>query len=165
MARAQRRERLAQSSRGQQSVGGIAVAYQHDVEVAAQLAMLEAVVEQVQLRAELLFRPLTGGIAVFGDNHRHLQLARNQHRFVAKVARRAGGVNLSHALGSPSIAAREHVEGNAALLEQATQQNEKRRFSGAADGEVAHAYHRAVQPSGWDCAVIIKAVTQSTAVP
>ncbi len=49
----------------------VALGDQNYVEVASQVAMLEAVIEQVHLRAELVFGKLPGGVTIFADNNRH----------------------------------------------------------------------------------------------
>ena len=66
----QRRQRLAQSSRRQQRIVQIALRDQHDVEVPRQPPMLEAVVEQVRLQAEFLFRESPSGISIFAHDDR-----------------------------------------------------------------------------------------------
>ena len=141
----QRRKRLAQPADGQQRILRVAGRDQHDVEVARQSPMLEAIVQQVQLRTESLLGQSPGGVAVFADDDRHSQLARDQQRLVAKFARRAARIDQRHARGLAPVAAREHIERNAALLQQLAQQNEERRLARAADREIADAHHRALQ--------------------
>ncbi len=72
-------ERLAQSSHAAAAtvacIGGVD---HHDVEVACQSAMLKAIVQQVQPRAEILFREPAGGITVFPDHYRYFEAARDQ---------------------------------------------------------------------------------------
>ena len=72
--------------------------------------MLEAIVEQVQLRSELLFRKNAGGVAVFADDDRDFQAPRQKQWFIAEIARGAGGIDQGHASGLAPVAAGEDVE-------------------------------------------------------
>ena len=47
--------------------------------------MLEAIVEQVELRPELLLGEDAGGVAGFSDNDRDIQAPSHQQRFVAEI--------------------------------------------------------------------------------
>ena len=105
--------------------------------------MLEAVVEQVELRSELLLGEDAGGVAGFSDNDRDVQTPRHQQRFVAEIARRAGGIHQGHASGLASVTAREDIEFQSARFQQLAQQQHKRRFARSADGEISDAHHRA----------------------
>ena len=49
--------------------------------------MLEAIIEQVELRSELLFRKEAGSVAGFADDDRDLQTPRQQERFIAEIGR------------------------------------------------------------------------------
>ena len=84
---AERGQRLAQSSGGKQAVASIFGSDQHDIEIAGEGAMLEAIVEQVELRSELLLGKDAGGVAVFADDDRDIQTPRHQQRFIAEIAR------------------------------------------------------------------------------
>ena len=83
----QRMQRLPQSPRGKQLVFCILRRHENNVEVARQCPVLKAVVEQVQLRTKLRFGEAASLVAIFADDHRNLQLARNQQRFVAELLR------------------------------------------------------------------------------
>src|SRR5208282_772279 len=87
----QRRQRFAQTARGQKVVVEIALAHQYDVEVASQRPMLKTVVENVQLRLEFPLGDPTRLIAISADNHRDAQPPRDQQWFVAEV----GGVTIA----------------------------------------------------------------------
>ena len=126
----------------------IALRDQHDVEVPRQPAVLESVVEQVSLRPELLFGKQAGGIAIFADNDGHTQLARDQQRLIAEFLRRTCRIDQRTPFVCAAIAAREHVEGDAALLQQFAQHDEKRRLAGASGRDAANADHGPLQPVG-----------------
>ena len=49
--------------------------------------MLKAVIQQVQLAGEFLLGQKAGLIPVSANDHRRLQLARDQQRFVAELRR------------------------------------------------------------------------------
>ena len=80
-------QRLAQSSGREQAVANIFGSDQHDIEIAGKRAMLEAIVEQVDLRSKLLFGKDAGSMAVFADDDRHIQTPRQQQRFIAEITR------------------------------------------------------------------------------
>ena len=74
--------------------------------------MLEAIVEQVELRSELLFGKNPGGVAGFSDDDRNLQAPRHKQWFIAEIAWRTGGIDQGHASGLAPVAAREDIEFN-----------------------------------------------------
>ena len=125
----ERGERLAQAAGRQQAVVRVFGGDQHDIEIARQGAVLEAVVEQVQARGKALFRQPSGGEALLAHDHRHLQLARDQQGLVAKIAGSSAGIDHGDPAGAAAVAAREHVEGDATLLQQFAQQHHERRLS------------------------------------
>ena len=110
--------------------------------------MLEAIVEQVQLRSELLFRKNAGGVAVFADDDRDFQAPRQKQWLIAEIARGAGGIDQGHASGLAPVAAGEDIEFDASFFQQLAQKQHKRRFARSADGQVSHAHHRAARASG-----------------
>src|SRR4051794_38055617 len=112
---------------------------EHDVEIAGERTVLERVIEQEQLRSELLFGGKTGRITIFANNDRDAELARKQQRLITKFVRRSGWINHTNAARIASVAAREHAIANAALREQLAEQNDERRLAGAAHGNVADA--------------------------
>src|ERR1035437_9585673 len=74
----QRRERLAHPADGQQRISRVTGREQHDVKVARQSAMLEAIVEQVQQWTKSLLTQLPGSVAVLADDDGCSQLSRDQ---------------------------------------------------------------------------------------
>ena len=96
----QRTQRLPQASSRKQAVLRILRRDQHNVEVAGQRAVLKAVVEQMKLRSEFRFGEASCLVAIFADNHRHLQLARNQQRLIAKLLRQSCGIDQTHTLAT-----------------------------------------------------------------
>ena len=100
-------------------------------------------------------------MAVFADDDRDLQAPRHQQRFIAEIARGAGGIDQGHASGLAPVAAREDIEFDASLFQQLAQKQHKRRFARSADGQVSHAHHRAAEPLGASDAAVIKRVTRA----
>ena len=125
--------------------------------------MLEAIIEQVELRSELLFRKDAGGVAVFSDDDRDLQAPSQKQWFIAEIARGTGGIDQGHASGLAPIAAREDVELDLSLFQQLAQKQHKRRFARSADGQVSHAHYRAAEPLGANDAAVIKRVSRANA--
>ena len=124
----QRMQRLAQAPSRKQFVGCVLWRYQNNVEVAGQRTVLKAVVQQMKLRSEFLFSKLSCFIAIFTHNHRHLELARNQKWFVAELLRQSCGIDQPHTLGTSPVPSRQHVELDAARLEQLTEQHHEWRL-------------------------------------
>ena len=77
------------------------------MEAARQCAMLEAVIQEMQLWSESGFRRRCGGVAVFSNDHRNLQLARDEQRFVAELLWKPSGVDKKNALAP--LGRRPHV--------------------------------------------------------
>lgn len=123
--------------------------------------MLEAIVEQVELRSELLFGKNPGGVAAFSDDDRDLQAPRQKQWFIAEIACRTGGIDQGHASGVAPVAAREDIELNLSLFQQLAQKQHKRRFARSADGQVSHAHHRAGEPPGAKDSAVIKHVSRA----
>ena len=90
--------------------------------------MLESVVKQMQLRTEVLLRIYPGGITVLANYDRHPQLARDQKRLVAELARCARRIDQCNAFRLAAVSAREHVEQDAALFEQPAEKKKKASF-------------------------------------
>jgi hypothetical protein len=132
-----------------------------DVKVACKAAMLESVVEQVELRAEAGFGETSGGVAIFSDDHRDLELAGDQEWLVAELLRESGGINQQHAAGVPTVAARENVKLDAASLEQLAEQQNEGSFSRTSGGEIANADDRPFEAPGAEDAAAIKRVARA----
>jgi len=101
--------------------------------------MLEAVVEDVQLRFEFLLGDLTGLIATFANDHGNVQAARDQQGFVAEVGGAAIGVDEQNAASFAAVSAGEDVEGNAARFQQHSEGNDEWGFARAADRQISDA--------------------------
>ena len=86
---AQRPSRLPQSSEWQQGAGKIGVRKHHDIEIAMQTTMLEAVVQKMQLAWQFFFCQQSCLVTVCAHNNRHAQFARDQQRLIAKLFRSA----------------------------------------------------------------------------
>src|ERR1700686_1033758 len=103
-------QRLAQASRGEQPVVRILRRDQNNIEVSCQGPMLKAVVVQMKLCSEFRFGEASSLIAILPDDDRHLQLASNQKRFVAKLLRQARGIDQPDAPRPGSVPARQDIE-------------------------------------------------------
>jgi len=115
----------------------------------------------MELRAEFRFGPASCLVPILPDDYRHLQLARNQKRFVAELLRQAGGIDQPHAPGSASVTARQHVEFDSARLEQVAQEKHEWSLARPARGKIAHADDRSLQPSRPENSPVIKRVACS----
>ena len=123
--------------------------------------MLEAIVEQVELRSKLLFRKNAGGVAVFSDDDWDPQAPRQKQWFIAEIARSTGGIDQGHASGLAPVAAREDIELDLSLFQQLAEKQYKRRFTRSANGQVSHAHHRGVEPLGANDSAVIKRVSRA----
>ncbi len=155
----ERAERFAQPACWHQPVAKVVRCEQHDVEVAGQAPVLEAVIQQVKLRTELPFRESSSFVAFLADDDRYAELAGDQQRLVAVLLRASLRIDQDDAFGLSPIAAREHVEGDPALMQQLAQQDEKGGLARASDRDVADAHHRALQPMNEQAALIVEPVT------
>src|SRR5215472_15299237 len=104
----------------------------YDIEVARQPTLLKSIVQEVRLRAESLLGKLSSRKTVLPYNDRHAELTRDEQRLVAELFCRTVWMDQTHTLGFPPVAARQHVEGDPALLEQFTQHDEERCFTSTA---------------------------------
>src|SRR5207248_859017 len=76
-------------------------------------------------------------------------------------ARQSAGIYHRHSAGLAAIAARKHVEADAAGLEQFAEQDDEGRFPGTADRQVADADHRPFQPPGRESASVVQRIAQA----
>src|SRR6185312_4356831 len=126
----------------------------HDIKVAGERAMLKAVVEDVDRTGPLARRTTEGGcpqvfilgkfaglIAVFADDDWTSEASCDQEWLVAEVPRCSIGIHEHGATGFTTVSAREHVESDAALLEQFAQHYYERGLAGSADRDVSDADH------------------------
>ena len=60
--------------------------------------MLKAVIENMKLRSEFRFSKASRCVAILADDDRHLQFARDQQRFIAKLLRQARGIDQSNSV-------------------------------------------------------------------
>ena len=127
--------------------------------------MLEAVVEQMELRPELLLGEYAGSVAGFSDDDRNTQTPRHQQGFVAEIMRRTCGIDQSHALSLASVTAREDIELHSSRFQQLSQQQHKRRLARSTDGEISDAHHRPAEPLGASQAAVIERVPRANPEP
>jgi len=81
----------------------------------------------------------------FADDYRYAEVAGDEQRLIAKLARVASRIDDAHTGGRAAVAAREHVKGDAALLEQRAQRDDEWSLPRAADREIPYAHDRALQ--------------------
>jgi len=101
--------------------------------------MLEAIIEQMELRTEFLFGAKPCLVSVFPHDDGNVQLACNQQRLITKVARRASWIDNPDAFILPPVATGQHVKTNASVPQKLAQQNDEWSLAGASDGNVADA--------------------------
>src|SRR5437868_4262648 len=99
-----------------------------------QRAVLEAVIEQMKARTKELLRINAGMVAIFADNNRNTEGARDQQRLVSELFHRTARLDQQNSFAGASVTAREHVKLHPARLQQLTQRNYKGRLAGAASG-------------------------------
>src|SRR5438309_9757428 len=107
--------------------------------------MLKAVIQQVKLAGECSFGEQAGLVSVSAYDHRRLQLARNQKRFIAKLRLRAVRIDNCDSGRSATVTARENIEGDSALGQQLAQRDHEWRLTAAADRNIPDAHHRTCQ--------------------
>ena len=98
-------------------------------------AMLETVVEQMQLRSEASLRKLASQIPVFSHDHWDLQLARDQKWLIAKLLGKAGGIDQKNTAALSPVTTREHIEFHSSGFQKFSEEkNERILPEPAADG-------------------------------
>src|SRR5580765_474242 len=125
--------------------------------------MLETVVQQMQLRLELLLGGSASLVTIFADDHRHGELPRDQQRLVAELGGASLGINHQHTASHPAITSREDVEINLAFLQQHTERNHKWRLACSARRQVADADDRLLQLHRGEKAAVKQLIPQSDA--
>src|ERR1019366_8032946 len=99
-------------------------------------------------------------ITAFTDDHRNAQPPRDQQRLIAEVGRVAIGLNHQDAASLAAVSAREHVEPNAARLQQFTEHNHKRGLARTTHRQIPDADHGLLQPPRRQHAAIEQRVSQ-----
>ena len=139
-------KRLAQTSRWEQMVGSVLRRDQHDIEVTGQCAMLETVVEQVQLRSEASLRKLASQKPIFSHDHRNLELARDQKWLIAKLLRKSGRIDQKNTAALSPVTTREHIKFHSPGFQKFSQEKNERSLSGTSGRQISDADHRSPQP-------------------
>src|SRR5258708_25171954 len=134
----QRGERFTKASQRKQRSAQVFGLEQHDIKIGVELAVLNAVIGKVQLARKFFFRQPPRFIAVSTDNDRDLKFARDQKRLIAKALRLAIGINHEDLSGTAPVSAGQNIEENAALFQQTTQRDHKRRLTAAAHGNISY---------------------------
>ena len=81
-----------------------------------QAAVLKAVIQKMKAGGKFFFRQKPGAVTVRANDHRHVQLARDQQRFVAEALRRTQRIDHGDLGRAAAVAAGKHVKLKAALL-------------------------------------------------
>ena len=145
------RHRFPQVARGKQAILQIGSAHKENVHIAMELAVLEAVVEEMDtsaLRVHLRFRQNAGIVPLGSNPDRHARRARNQQRFVAVLPGRTGRIHPRSRTAAAPVAAGENVNGHSSRGERQGQRNGQRRLSCAAGGKIADERLRAGASGG-----------------
>src|SRR5580700_9131270 len=120
--------------------------HQDDVEAAGQLAMLKAIIQQMDSwRLEFAFRQLAGLIAIRADIDRNAGGLSDQQGFIPKAFGAAGAVYALYCVRRTPVPARQHIGMQSFALQQFRQANRQWRFACAPHGEVANADHGPAQ--------------------
>ena len=101
--------------------------------------MLEAIVEKMELGAELPFCELSCCRTAFSNDDWHPQATRDEQRFIAEVGGGAGFIDLLDAGGLTAVSTGKNVEANPICLQHLAEHDDEGRFTGAAYRNVADA--------------------------
>ncbi len=123
--------------------------------------MLKTVVEDVQLRLKFPLGESARVITAFTDDHWNAQPPRDQQRLIAEIGGVAIFLNYQNAASFAAISACEHVEANAARLQQFAERNHERGFARTPHRQIPDADHRLLQPPRREHAAIVERVSQS----
>ncbi len=133
-------------------VAQVAAAEKQNVDVAGELAMLEAIVQYVSFRLAAFFGILrrfgrcfgeqAGLVAFGGDVDGDVGAARDEQWLVAEFFRCAIGVNQKWTRGTPAVAARKHIDMQAASGEGFGKGDGEWSLPCPAGGEIADADDR-----------------------
>ena len=100
-------------------------------------------------------------ITAFTDDHRNAQPPRDQQRLIAEIGGVAIGFNDQDAASFAAVSAREHVEPNAARLQQFSERNHERSLARTTRRQISDADHGLLQPPRREHAAIEERVSQS----
>ncbi len=142
------RERFAQVPGRQQVVFDVLAGEQNDIDVARELAVLEAVVKQIHGDLAVLlvlFGEQARAITVGSGKDRHAGALRHQHRLVAVKAGIVVGLDALDQLRGALVAPREDPDRVAAPPQNIGQQQHHRGLARSPRRHAAHADHRAGQ--------------------
>jgi hypothetical protein len=149
---------LAEIAGGQQAVLPIPAVEQQNIHGAVELAMLEAIVEQMDEGAKFFSQECNRRRIRFGEqacvestggNIDRNAASCDEKRFVPEFLRGSREGYSCGELAAAAIAAGEHVDLEAAPRERIGQRDGQRRFARAAGGEVANAYYGIAQTPDW----------------
>src|ERR1022692_5137827 len=104
--------------------------------------MLEAVIQQMNLRTEPTFREPAGFIAVFAHDDWDSQAPSQKQRLIAKFPSGASRIHHGCAACPATVAAGEYVELHSARRQQFSQSQDERSLPRAPDRQVADADNR-----------------------
>jgi hypothetical protein len=129
-------EGFAEIAGGEQAVLPVVTIEQHDVCVAEELAVLKAVVEEMNSKARIGgvggFGEKAGVVAVRGYIDRQTGFTGDEKGFIAEVLGGAVGVDAGGEAALAAVASGEYVDLEASLVERFGQCYSQRRFAGAA---------------------------------
>jgi hypothetical protein len=150
--------RFAEIAGGKHGVLPVPAVEQQNVCVAMKLAMLEAIVEQMDEGTEFLTQKCNGCRIPFGQQACIVApwgyinwdaASRDQKRLVAELFRGSGDGDSHGELALAPVSPGEHIHLKAAPRERIGKRNGQRRFACAAGGKVANADHGIAQTPDW----------------
>src|SRR5579862_2211127 len=125
--------------------------------------MLEPVVQQMELWSQSFLSELPGLKAIFPHYHRHSDSSCYEQRFVSKITSRTACLDDDGPGCTPPIAARQDIELDSPVFEQASQKHYKRSFPSPPDRQIAYADDGSLQPALLQSAAVIKGVAHTHA--
>jgi hypothetical protein len=161
---AQGGERLTEAASGQEGLLEVAGVEDDYVEVAGELAVLEAVIEDVQARAgDLALGKKASLIAAGADVDGNAGLLRYEQGFVAVAGSVALEWNVFGFARAAFVASGEDIDGDALFVGQLDEADDDGGFAAAADGEVADAEDGIVEALGRGFVTVIATIFEGEA--
>jgi hypothetical protein len=150
------RERFAKIAGGEEAIKPAAPVEEKNVGVAVELAVLEAVVENMDPRLVLAgacgrigFGELASVEPLTGNVDREAGFAGDEERFVAEFVGGAVGANAGRKRALSAVTAGKNVDLEAALRKRLCESDGERGLAGAAGGEVADADDGIAEAADW----------------
>ena len=145
-------ERLAQCAAGEDvfETERLERVEEHDIEIAAQTAVLESIIKEQQLRIEILDSHFGGGDAIA------VLYVRNGRQRVGKLQCFVVVLTIGRA-----VAAADNHDPHARILQPLSQPLDHGRLPGAAQGEITDADHGHIHPVHFRRSAVVTTIAQA----